>query len=163
MPYNLLKAQMKMGESIAIMVIFFFIVVFGFIFYSNVEKGSIEDDRSEINSLRAISITQFISFLPEVQCSFNNVPTNDCFDILRMTYFQNLTNSSADAQLYYYDLLSYTNITVKEVFPNSGKSWVLYNRNSGSTSKKSTPIPITLYNPISNSYSMGILTVEVFS
>ena len=45
-----------MGESVAILFIFFVLLVFGFVFYMNVMKGSAKVDIEENIELKAIGI-----------------------------------------------------------------------------------------------------------
>ena len=77
------KAQIQMGESVAILFIFFILVVFGFVFYMNVMRGSAKVQMEENIQLKAIGIAQKASFLPELQCSEENVRVENCIDLLK--------------------------------------------------------------------------------
>ncbi len=63
------KSQIQMGETIGILFVFFILVVFGFVFYMNVMKGSSKVEMEENIQLKTIGIAQRASFLPELQCS----------------------------------------------------------------------------------------------
>ena len=76
------RSQINLAESVAVVFVFFLLVVAGFIFYSKIEKRDIIKEREEFQELGTIEISQLVSFLPEIQCSRDNVPTYNCFDIL---------------------------------------------------------------------------------
>ena len=156
-----LKSQIQMGESIAILFIFFILVVFGFVFYMNIMKSSAKVEIEENIQLKAIGIAQKASFLPELQCSEENVRVEDCIDVLKLEFASGLLEEN---NIYYYDLFEFSNITVKRIFPPEiEKTWHLYNNTlTGYRNKLSTFIPVSLFNPDSKKYDFGILTVEVY-
>ncbi|MFC1723967.1 hypothetical protein ACFL0V_07565, partial [Nanoarchaeota archaeon] len=78
------KAQIKMGETIAILFIFFILLVVGAVFYMNIARSSMKKDIQESYDLKAIELAQVISFLPEVQCTESNVVRASCFDLYKI-------------------------------------------------------------------------------
>jgi len=170
MPFNILKkmkrAQIRMGESIAVMFIFFLLIIAGFIFYSKIEKRNIGLEKDESADLRAIETAQVVSFLPEIQCIQENVQVYNCFDILKIIGMKGVTENN---KLYYYDLLQYSNITIEQVYPNSVSSWNIYSNVREDWKKKiSTQIPVALFNATGNGldikpyYAFGVMYVDVF-
>lgn len=157
---KLKRAQIQMGESIAIMFIFFILVIFGFVFYANIVKTSTKLDIEENIQLKAISIAQKASFLPELQCSEENVRIENCIDILKLGAASYLLKEN---NIYYYDIFESSKIWVEEVFPESGKTWPLYNNTlTDYRNKISTFIPMSLLNVTSKKFNFGILVVEVY-
>lgn len=157
---KLKRAQIQMGESIAIMFIFFILVIFGFVFYANIVKTSTKLDIEENIQLKAISIAQKASFLPELQCSEENVRIENCIDILKLGAASYLLEEN---NIYYYDIFESSKIWVEEVFPESGKTWPLYNNTlTDYRNKISTFIPMSLLNVTSKKFNFGILVVEVY-
>jgi hypothetical protein len=155
------KAQIQMGESIAILFIFFILVVFGFVFYMNIMKGSAKIEIEENIQLKAIGIAQEVSFLPELQCSEENVRVEDCIDLMKLDAASKLLK---DNSIYYYDIFEFSKIWVEEVFPNEGTKWDLYNSTPTTYRNRiSTFIPISLFNPTSKKYNFGVLAVEVYT
>ena len=159
------KSQIQMGESIAILFIFFILVIFGFVFYMNIMKGSARVEVEENIQLKAVGIAQKASFLPELQCSEENVRVDDCIDKYKLDSLENLL---AENNVYYYDLFEFSNISVKKIypFPEAGETaeWGLYgNKPTEFRNKLSTFIPVSLFNATSKSYDFGILTVEVYT
>ena len=63
------KGQVKMGETIAILFIFFVLIIFGLVFYFQWQKSSFEGQKLEVFSDESISRSLVVSFLPELVCS----------------------------------------------------------------------------------------------
>ena len=78
------KAQIRMSESIAIMIVFFVLLVFGIVFYSQIERRNIGVAISSSQDLKAVEVAQVFSFLPEVQCTKENIVINNCFDLMKL-------------------------------------------------------------------------------
>ncbi|MEA2036585.1 MAG: hypothetical protein U9O94_03700 [Nanoarchaeota archaeon] len=153
------KGQIQMGESIAILFIFFILVIFGFVFYTNIMQSSSKIEKEENIQLKAIGIAQKASFLPELQCSEENVRVDNCIDIYKL---KASTDLLATNNIYYYDIFEFSKIYVNEVFPSSS-TWDLYENNlTGYKNKIATFIPISLFNATSRDYNFGILVVEVY-
>ncbi len=159
------KSQIQMGESIAILFIFFVLLIFGFVFYMNIMKGSAKVEVEENIQLKAVGIAQKASFLPELQCSEENVRVEDCIDRHKLEAVHNLLSEN---NIYYFDIFEFSNISVRKVypFPEVGETidWELYDNVPGEfTSKLSTFIPVSLFNSTTKSYDFGILAVEVYT
>lgn len=150
-----------MGESVAILFIFFILLVFGFVFYMNIMRGSTKVEIEENIQLKAISAAQKASFLPELQCSEENVRTEDCIDTYKLDAASKLLE---DNSIYYYDVFEFSNIEVKRIFPEPEKIWPIYNNElTDYKNRISTFIPISLFNATSKKYDFGILAVEVYT
>ncbi len=151
-------AQIKMFETIAVLVIFFIIILFGFIFYTRVQESTFAAELEEKTILNAIDLSQSVFFLPELQCIGEH--KIDCIDILKLDAARNIISSNrAD----YFDLLGYSNIYVEEIYPESTASILLYD--SPKTEDKgqiSTQFPISLYDARTDAYSFGVLYIDVY-
>lgn len=157
------RAQLKMGENIAILFIFILLVVFGLIFFFKVQTASIQIKTQENIEMSAVQVAQKVSFIPELRCSSENVPVPDCYDTLKMEFIKNVTDED---QPYYYDIFKFSTIYVEQIFPPRDDVWVLYNNTGDKESKLSTQIPISIYDPRTSSlgsYYFGILHVGVYS
>lgn len=154
------KSQIQMMETIAVLIVFFILIILGFVFYSNMFKKNIGYDKEEIMQLNAIKVAQRASFLPELQCSFGNIIVDNCVNRLNLKALSKVINRNA---VYYFDRFSFSKITVKEVYPGNGE-WVLYDKPLDSYSSKSVlDIPISLFDTAENKNSFGVMHVEVFS
>lgn len=148
-----------MGENIGILFIFFILLVFGFVFYMRVLSGQSRIDFEENLQLKAIGTAQKSSFLPELQCSQENVRIENCIDLLKLEFFNDL---AAKNQLFYFDMFGFSNISVKQVSP-PGPDFPMYaTMPQKFNDKLSTFIPTSIYNPKTDTYSLALLIVEVY-
>jgi hypothetical protein len=162
------KAQIKTFETIAVLLIFFVLLGFGLIFYSNVMGSSIDDTAEEQFELRAIQTAQLVSFLPELQCTSptsTNIVVDDCFDVLKVEALSEILEDPSNQKIkneYYFDSFGDSNIYIEQVYPSVSK-WTIYDRKKpGSKSKSSIKIPVSLYDATENIYNFGVLNVEVY-
>lgn len=154
------KTQIHMMETIAVMAIFFILVALGLIFYTDVVARNAAIEKEENYQLNAIRIVQMASFLPELQCSHENIITDNCINILNLESMLEIINEN---QIYYFDKFSFSRIIVNKIYPDK-EEWVLYNKPLEEYSRKSvTNIPMLLFDPIENKNSFGVMNVEVFS
>jgi hypothetical protein len=162
MPRNLL-AQIKMGETIAILVIFFFLIVFGFSFYVKMQKVGFGRQTKENLDMRSIQVAQKATFLPELMRSKDNVQSDDCIDLLKLTAFSNmLKNEDGEYHKYYSNTFGASTLRVDQVYP-AEKSFLIYEQiPDGKFDVLVTRIPITLYNATADSYAFGVLTVTIY-
>lgn len=172
------KAQVKMTESIGVLIVFFFLIVIGFIFYTKFQTVSFYEQKGKIMSQKAVEIAQIASHLPEIQCSFGTqegaVEKSACLDLIKLQSAQELL---AENSIYYYDLLYYSNITVNITYPDQSEllppfnniEWPLeiYSNVPNYTAKIKTLFPVLLRDVItdaSNSkFYFGVLTVDVYT
>jgi hypothetical protein len=165
-PMNFIQAficschsQIKMFETIAILVVFFFIILFGFMFYSRIQESTFQAELEEKSALKTIEMAEKISFLPEIQCSRDNIPEEDCIDLLKLDSAAKIIN---DNSLAYFDIFGYSYIHVDEIYPSS-ISWSLYNfSKKEDLGKISIPFPVSLYNTIDDKYSFGVLYIDIY-
>lgn len=167
-----------MGESVAILFVFFILVVFGFVFYMNVMRSSAKVESEENIQLKAIGIAQKASFLPELQCSEENVRDDNCIDLYKLDAVSD-EDFLKENRLYYYDIFEFSKIWVERVLPEPDEAdndWAPPDANgerrrylyinplpeADYKNKLSTFIPVSLYDPDDKSYGFGILVVEVY-
>ena len=95
------KSQIQIGETIAVLFVFFILIIIGFIFYVKVIKSNIQSESEELSQLKSVGIAQRIMFLPELQCSEDNIIIDNSIDMLKLESAQNIMKEN---ELYYYDL-----------------------------------------------------------
>ncbi len=153
------KSQIHMLETIAVLAIFFILATLGFVFYSKVLKGSVESEKEEIVQLSAIEIAQRASFLPELQCSQENIVKDNCIDLLKLDAAKEIMKNN---EIFYFDKFSFSSIKINEMYPNE-QEWVLYERPLEDYSNKIlTNIPISLFDPVQNRNNFGVMSIELF-
>lgn len=156
------KAQIQMGESIAVLMIFMILIGLGAIFMINVMSGSVEKTRGEDMQLKAIDIAQKVSFLPELQCSEENIVVEPCVDLLKLDVAATVISDNTND---YYPFFEYSTIRVKEIFPDPAVDWtLLYNKTDD---KKKTArqinMPTALYDAPNKAYKFGWIEITVYS
>ena len=158
------KSQIQIGETIAVLFIFFILITIGLIFYVKVLKGNIQSEAEESSQLKSVGIAQRVMFLPELQCSEDNVIRENCIDKLKLQSASELmTNKKSD----YYDLFEFSNIVIKEINSEGNLIQIanIYSRtlNEDFKNKFVTNIPISLYNSITRRNTFGVLTIETYT
>ena len=170
------KAQIRMTETIAVMFIFFVLILFGIIFYSKYSEVAYQEKQAELMGKKAVEITSKTIFLPELICSRGSAePELYCLDILKLNQIpKTFKNNFGD---YYFDLFPNTKISVEEIYPGNS-SWVLYDKpkktklSNGtfvtSQQKEETHFLLTLKDEVGGKekkgeYGFGVLTVGVYS
>lgn len=155
-----------MLETIAVLAVFFILVVLGFVFYTRMYKSGIEEEREETIELSAIKIAQRAATLPELQCSENNVVRDNCVDKLKLEAAETIMQKQEN-EIFYYDKFSFSRITVEEIYPEeedcTNEKCTLYDRPSDDyTHKIVTNIPISIFNPENNKNAFGVMNVTVY-
>lgn len=152
------KAQIQIFETIAVLAVFFILLGIGFIFYTKVIKSNIESDAAEISQSKSVSVAQRVMFLPEIQCSEDNVPKEGCIDTLKLDSAISVINKPENS-LYYYDSFEFSEIKIDEIYPNS-QHWDLYLKTTADYKNKfQTNVPVTLYDPKTKTSKFGIISI----
>ena len=151
------KSQIQIGETIAVLFVFFILIIIGFIFYVKVIKSNIQSESEELSQLKSVGIAQRIMFLPELQCSEDNIIIDNCIDILKLEFAKDIMKNNV---IYYYDLLEFSDISISQIYPTQ-REWNIYSRKTeGFANKFVTNVPISLYDPTARKYGFGVLTIE---
>jgi len=147
-----------MGETIAVLFIFFVLLSFGFIFYLNVIKSSFDIKEDEKLQLFSNQIVKRISYFPELQYSEENV-IKEGVDAFKIESARELINAnSAD----YYDEFGFSNITIQSLYPKKTEIMLYNNSPPEYDDMLVTYVPVPIFNPISKTKSFGVLTIKVF-
>lgn len=164
------KAQMKMMENVAVMIIFFMLLSLGFIFYGKIGGHSAKQDIEKYVQQQAVKLAKVVAALPEVRCSEENVPVQDCFDLLRVEETA-LKTKDLNTQRYYFEILGYSRVAIEEKYPGNGIIEVYDNQPNLAQAASIEEItfnyipiyiPITLFNATTNQYSFGVLEVGTY-
>ena len=94
-----------------------------------------------------------------MQCSEDNIVSDNCIDIFKLEAASEIIPEN---EIFYYDRLLFSRITIRKIYPGE-KEWTLYNRPLDDFSNKIvTNIPISLFDPVGNKNSFGVMSVELF-
>ena len=162
------KGQMQITETIAILFIFFILLLFGIIFYFRFQQSAFQEKQEELLGARAMEATLKALFMPELICSKGEAGSEDnCFDVLKLDAAIATLQDHLDD--YYFEIFSYATITVHQVYPDKEeKTWIVYDKSKPDyTRKEPTFFVVTLKNELAGStlakYSFGYISVEVYS
>lgn len=152
---------MQIGETVAVLAVFFIILIIASVFYFNLRRGSIIKEQEEEALSRSTSVVQRVLALPELQCSRNNIIESSCIELAKL---ENSNIMAGNAQ-FYYDLFGFSKITVHIVYPQSTfSSYILYeNELPGYKNKIQTNIPVTINSPAENKNYFGYISIETYS
>ena len=185
------KGQVRIGESVAVMIVFFFMLMFGYTFYGRMQQQDYAATIKENSEKEAIQVAQKIYFLPELQCSKGTkLVRESCYDRLKVeSFIRHLaTNMSAGPdekknREYYYDVLGISKIEYYSVFPPPnlvsqdiqpdlypGKGdplYIIYDYTEAAKAQQMESaevlqMPISLYDPVSRGYQFGYLQVTIY-
>lgn len=155
------KSQARMFETIAVIVVFFMMLAVGFIFYTKLQRSSIQEKIRTDSDTRAMKIARTAINMPELQCNGKTY----CIDTLQIEAFKDALKDPK-AKSDYYDTLKSSKITVKKIYPPSSGSQpiTIYNREKQdpTASKQSIWMPIALFDPVGGKTHFAILTVDVY-
>ncbi|MBN2457748.1 hypothetical protein JXB31_01295 [Candidatus Woesearchaeota archaeon] len=159
------RAQIKMVESILVMIIFFFLLVFGLIFYTKYSGLSGNKKQSENLDLVVMENVQRVQYMSELQCTKDGREViADCFDVLKLKAFRDLAENNSRYAKLYPNLM----IEVTQIYPPSTEfnKTIMYNNMPNITNKgggvETSSIHITLYDPVTDKYAFGLATVGVY-
>ena len=147
-------------EVSVVLVVFAFILIFGYSFYVQSQQMSINQQVNEIKSLRTIGMSQVVS-LPELRCTDYSLP--NCLDYYKILAFNELMNKDKTAQLFYTSKFGTALITVDEIYPHRGSLVVFNATPKDYQSAYSSQLAVNIYNVSSDSYNFGILTIKIYN
>ena len=165
------KGQLHISETIAVLFIFFVLVVFGMIFYFKYQQSALEEEREQLAVAQALRTTSKVLFLPELICSRGEAePEDNCIDVLKLEQVKEIFNQHL--QDYYYSIFGYARITVVELYPEA-RNWAIYDLPKPldptivEYAKESTFFVITLRSDNveggKTEYGFGYVQVEVYT
>ena len=164
------KGQLHITETIAVLFIFFILVVFGIIFYYKYQQVAVKDRQEEFLAMRAMDTTLKAILLPELICSKTEAePEDNCLDLQKLRAANKVFLENTNE--YYFNLFSFSQISVHELYPNN-ESCVLYNKIRGNwTNREPTYFIVSLRDDIQGKemgigapfYGFGYIAVEVYS
>ncbi len=163
------KAQLHMGESIIVLIIFFIIISFGAIFYARISVEKTSQEKAELKTMDAVKIAQQIAKLPELICTNEGITDFDCFDEYKYRSFA-IVGALPVHTKYYDTLFPNVKASIVKLYPQEETSITILdttlkdeNEQIVATSSSVFFIPVTIYNPIYEQSSFGYLKLEVYT
>jgi hypothetical protein len=156
------KAQIQMGESVVVIIIIVVLIFVGLMIYKGISQSSDSKKLDDLQSAKAMELSAIIFAMPELHCTFSGTTSSSCFDKLKLEY---VASKKDDVNWinYYYDYFGYSKIDVNLVYPYA-KNFTVYENNK-STQQSHTPIiiPVNIYDPVTEKYGFGYLSIAKFT
>ncbi len=179
------KGDLEFIESIMVIVVVVVLLSIGLVMYYKISSANIESAGKRISDSEASVLINIIDSMPEVQCSLRGVP-KDCVDVVKLQAFKKLGETKKEA---YVDDLGFKVIRFEQIYPlphktklfvNNGEcttnafqspeypgncaNWTVYlNPKPRYESKDILRVPVSLFQPLTKEYAVGILSMEVYS
>ncbi|MFP4190264.1 MAG: hypothetical protein ACLFSL_04485 [Candidatus Woesearchaeota archaeon] len=155
-------SQIKMVESVFVVIIFMVILAIGIVFFSRFQESDTQFRETERQLTESIQLAQTFASLPEISCTEGSVISDNCIDMMKLDAMHNL--SKAD-NIYYYDLFRYGRITVERLYPSDTderQRWVIYNRTKPGAGYFSMALPMTIYDAETGDQHFGVMEVVYY-
>ena len=155
------KAQMKMVESVFVVIIFVVILMIGIVFFSRFQESDAQFRRIEQRLTESIQLAQVFASLPEISCSDGSVISDNCLDIMKLEAMDQLSRGDG---LYYFDLFKYGTVTVEQLYPETEEEmkWVIYDRPRPDSGFFSMGVPMVIYDPTTGQEFFGLMEVRYY-
>lgn len=164
------KAQIRIFESIAVLVIFVFFVAIGLRFYTTAQMNELQRVASQFSDLDAVKVALVLSHLPEVSCTLEAITDSTCLDFQKLTALEQLLEERGDVYEHYIPFLGLSTITINQTYPSTPPIFIeLYDANISSFSnvgvlgRTRLQIPTSLEDQVLRRKSFAILRVDAYS
>ncbi|MBN1376916.1 hypothetical protein JW949_01130 [Candidatus Woesearchaeota archaeon] len=160
------KSQIQLAESIGVIVVITFLMVMGIVVYHRFRQDSIEQQIREKKEIDAVSLSNTITSLPELKCSAFSSEGVSCIDLYKIKAISGCLEKTVDEinyyHDYYYDYFYNANISVIQAYPEEKTYTIYYEEGSGKNIDQ-IQVPVTIYDPISETNGFGVLIIKVFN
>jgi len=164
------SGQVKSFETIAVLMVFFFLLVFGAVFYARVQMSGFEREIEEHHQTHTVNVALQIAHLPELDCVQIGIKKENCFDQLKV---QNLAKLIEDAEnnpalintkLSYFLLFEYSVISIAQLDEMGVEKsrYTVYNNSNANMSSTQLHMPVKIFDPIAKTYDFGYIEVRVY-
>ncbi len=150
---------MKMLENIMVLIIFFFLLVLGFVFYGLYHQQSVAKTSKHFSDLELIELAQKVPYLPEIQCP-SYLELDNCVDLMKVKAFASLAKQPAN-KIYYAQYLGLSNLTLKLIYPFN-YTINFYSLRQNRTSGRLIEVPISVYDPQTKNVAFGMLDLVMY-
>lgn len=150
-----MKAQIRILESVAVLIIFFILLVIGSSIYFGIQNSKVSKELRVQESVEVLRAGIKLQSLTELDCSFASAHTINCFDLYKLQAFSDLVKEEGIPD-FYYSMFGSAVINVSVLFPFE-KSFVIYDIHPEKfTSLIKKRMPVLIYDPIHSKYYFGV-------
>jgi len=152
------KGQIRLFESIAVLLVLVFLFVFGIQYYAGVQKNAYERMSDQFNRLDSIKAANQIMSSPFLVCSTRNIRSGLCLDKYKLQAV-----SDPDADIPWPSGVALMNIRVEQTYP-SLDSWQITNyQPAQNVSSFATQFPVVIYDPFTFTNTFGFIEIRTYA
>ena len=163
-----MKAQIKMFETIGVLIVFFFLIAVSAIFYISSQGSSIQTQAEEASRGAVLQTALKLLYFPELDCSFAQVKTDNCVDLIKSLEFSKLMRQD-EFREEYAEEIGFATVRISSIYPVK-ETFVLYDNQAndeiGNTKaflqKYATQSPILIYDAITGTHRFGVIEIEIY-
>jgi hypothetical protein len=157
-----MRGQLKMLETIGVLIVFFFLLFTGSVFYFAAQKSALQKEKVKASEQYAFQIVLKSLYLPELDCSFLVTQRDNCVDRIKLQKLSQLIAANETVKADYYTDFGFADITVTEAYPGNS-TWRLYSSVPDQyVDKLVTQSPILIYDAWQDAYAFGVMEVSVY-
>lgn len=108
------KAQLKMFENVGVLVVFFFLLGIGVVFYFNHQSQAFAIEQKKLLELRSLQLAEQMYNLPELDCHYGSVRIDGCIDKIKLNIFKTIIENKKEQ---YFDIFAYSTIKINQIYP----------------------------------------------
>lgn len=170
------KSQMKMAETVSILIVFFILIFASFVIYANQKSEKIDKEIDEKNLMTSIEIATRAYMLPEIQCSESQcIGCTGAMDMLKLNAVSNYSGATSKLIFnnpLYFQEFGYATIKVEIVYPEwdnlphiaKSHNWTIYNRTLPNANRVlPSYMSINIFNPFDNQCYFGVMEVATYT
>jgi hypothetical protein len=172
-----MKAQIKMMETIAVLLVFFFLFAFGIQLYGSTQVSELKRMQSQFLESNAQKLADSVSGSAFLRCSEVGIDKGNCIDKYKLQAIIEIIKSAGDDQSPTHDtdkdaydkLVQYfgrSTIEIEYIYPvpaSDSKPVVIYDvKPAVFSAAKPVPIPVVVFNPITRAQDLAILWVTSY-
>jgi len=169
MPRNILKrGQLKMLESVAVLIVFFFLLGFGLQFYARIAERDFQNQMEKFAEQDAIALSLAVVHMAELRCLLKNTDQGSCIDLYKAKAWEELHRNGAVPNPALVDILGFSSVVLtysyKAGSPSLPSNMVLYNFTPPGNQINSAPtlVPVVILDPITKNKAFGILEITIY-
>ena len=146
---------MRVLESVAVLVVFFILLVIGSSIYFGIQNSRLSKEKLVYENVEALRTLVKLQALPELDCSFASAHTINCFDLYKLEAFSSLTKTE-HAQEFYYPMFGDATIKVNVLYPFD-LNFTIYDIHPVEFKSSVRQImPVLVYDPVSSKYYFSL-------
>ena len=156
------RGQLKMFETIAVLIVFFFLLAFVAVFYMSAQRSSIEKEGIRLQEGLALQTVFKALYMPELDCTFLLGQRDNCIDVLKLDAMERLMENET-IKREYFEEFGQSSISVQQVYPQVLPVRMLYSSvPEEKATERVTHSPVLLYDGRTDSYAFGVIEVRVY-